>query len=97
LSDELTKRTGLTPEQRVLRAKLAARARWSKHDPKAAMAHVRDGNLDKYRREILAEQPDVTEPELSRRAHSRWCEHMTRIAYKRSRTGTVAPDTGEAA
>jgi len=88
LSDELTRRTGLTPEQRTMRARIAARARWSKEDPNPALARVRDGNLDKYRREILAEQPGVTEPELSRRAHSRLCEHMTRIAFERSRGRT---------
>lgn len=81
-----------------MRARIAARARWSKHDPKPAMARVRDGNLDKYRREILAEQPDVTEPELSRRADCRMREHMTRIAFERSKSRTRAPDgDGEAA
>jgi hypothetical protein len=84
-----------------MRARIAARARWSKEDPKPALARVRDGNLEKYRREILAEQPDVAEPELSRRADCRMREHMTRIAFERSKARNrtaegVVPAAGDA-
>lgn len=75
----------LTSSERVLRARLAAHKRWSQEDPQANAVRAQAGLLDKFRREIVAEQGDIAEPELTRRAQARRREHMTRIAFKRSR------------
>jgi hypothetical protein len=78
--------TNLTPEQRVLRARIAAHARWSRdRDRRANAERAQAGLLARFRREILAEQPDLTEPELTRLAESRRREHMTRLAYLSSK------------
>jgi hypothetical protein len=75
----------LTPEQRTMRARLAAHARWAREDPGPNVRRAAAGLLEKFRREILAEQGDVAEPELTRRAESRRREHLTRIAFEASR------------
>lgn len=84
----------LTPEQRTQRARIAARARWSREDPKANAHRGQAGLLDKFRRQIAEEQPDVTEPELTRRAESRRREHMARMAYAASRARTERAHRG---
>jgi hypothetical protein len=76
----------LTPDERTLRARLAAHARWSQEDPTGNAKPAQAGLLDRFRREIVAEQGEVAEPELTRRAEARRREHMARIAFKRSRT-----------
>lgn len=81
--------TNLTPEQRRLRARQAALARWSKEDPTANAHRAQAGLLDKFRREITAEQPDVTEPELTRRAEARRRQHMTRMSFEASKARTA--------
>jgi hypothetical protein len=80
----------LTPAQRTLRARLAAHKRWSQGDPHANAVRAQAGLLDRFRREILAEQGQIAEPELTRRAESRRREHMTRLAFNQSRARTVA-------
>lgn len=80
--------TNLTPEQRRLRARQAALARWSREDPTDNARRAQAGLLDKFRREITEEQPDVTEPELTRRAEARRRQHMTRMSYAASRART---------
>lgn len=75
----------LTPGERTLRARLAAHARWSQEDPTDNAKRAQAGLLGKFRREIVAEQGEVAEPELTRRAEARRREHMVRIAFKRSR------------
>jgi hypothetical protein len=80
----------LTPAQRTMRARLAAHKRWSQEDPHANAVRAQAGLLDRFRRDIIAEQGDVAEPELTRRAESRRREHMTRIAFKRSKAGKAA-------
>lgn len=77
--------TNLTPEQRKQRARLAALARWSKEDPTSNAHRAQAGLLDKFRREILTEQGDVPEPELTRRAEARRRLHMTRMSYAASK------------
>lgn len=81
--------TNLTPEQRRLRAQQAALARWSKQDPTENARRAQAGLLDKFRREIAEEQPDVTEPELTRRAEARRRQHMTRMSYAASKARTA--------
>lgn len=87
----------LTPEQRSQRARLAALARWSKESPAANASRGQAGLLEKFRREVIADDPSVVEPELTRRAECRRRLHMQRLAYRSSRTRRSAPDGGEAA
>jgi hypothetical protein len=75
----------LTDSERTLRARLAAHKRWSQEDPHPNAVRGQAGLLDRFRREIVAEQGDVVEPELTRRAEARRREHMTRLAFNRSR------------
>lgn len=81
--------TNLTPEQRRQRARIAALARWSKEDPTTNARRAQAGLLDKFRREITEEHPDVTEPELTRRAEAKRREHMARMSYEASKARTA--------
>ena len=67
----------LTSGERTLRARLAAHKRWSQEDPHANAVRGQAGLLDRFRREIIAEQGDITEPELTRRAEARRREHIS--------------------
>lgn len=96
----------LTPEQRSQRARIAALARWAKETPSANAARGQSGLLEKFRQQVLADDPNVAEPELSRRAEAARRLHMQRLAFKasRARSKTKAaeseldsPDDGEAA
>jgi hypothetical protein len=53
--------------------------------PHANAVRAQAGPLDRIRRGIIAEQGDIAEPELTRRAKARRREHMVRIAFNRSR------------
>jgi hypothetical protein len=75
----------LTPSQRTQRARIAALKRWSQEDPSANAVRGQAGLLDRFRREIVAEQGDIAEPELTRRAEVRRREHMARLAFQASR------------
>lgn len=77
--------TNLTPEQRRQRARIAALARWSREDPTANAHRAQAGLLDRFRREVAAEQPEITEPELTRRAEARRREHMVRMSFEASK------------
>lgn len=80
--------TNLTPEQRTQRARMAALARWQKEDPTTNARRAQAGLLDKFRREIVAEQGDIDEPELTRRAEARRRLHMVRMSYAASKART---------
>lgn len=58
----------LTPEQRSLRASIAVFTRWARENSAANAARAQAGLLERFRREVLAADPSVNEPELSRRA-----------------------------
>jgi hypothetical protein len=56
------------------------------------------GLLDRLRREIVAEQGEIAEPELTRRAEARRREHMVRLAFQGSKNGLAkAAEGGDAA
>jgi hypothetical protein len=82
----------LTPGECALRARLAAHARWSQEDPSVNAKRGQAGLLDRFRRDIIAEQGDIAEPELTRRAQARRREHMARIAFNRSRARKAGGD-----
>lgn len=89
--------TPLTPSQRTQRARIAAHKRWSQEDPHVNAKRGQAGFLDRFRREIVAEQGDVAEPELTRRAEARRREHMTRLAFQASRARQSAEGGPDAA
>lgn len=75
----------LTPEQRSQRSRIAALARWSKESAAKNAARGQDGLFQKFVREVIAHDPDVIEPELTRRAEARRREHMVRLSYAASK------------
>jgi hypothetical protein len=82
--------TRLTPAQRTQRARIAALKRWSQEDPTANAKRAQAGLLDRFRREIVAEQGEIAEPELTRRAEARRREHMARLAFQASKARKAA-------
>lgn len=77
--------TNLTPEQRTQRGRLAALARWSKEDLTTDDPLAQAPSLDEERREIIAEQGEIPEPELTRRADARRRCYAARAAYEASK------------
>lgn len=71
----------LTPEQRSLRASIAANTRWSREDPKPALAKVRQGYRLKWINEV---DPDrvLSEDERNRRATAAMRAHMQALSLK---------------
>lgn len=87
----------LTPEQRSQRASIAALARWSREDPAPTAKRGQDGLLARFRAEIAAEFPGLSEAELNRRTEVRRREHMRRLAFNSSKTRGRAAEQSEAA
>lgn len=77
--------TTLTPEQRTLRARIAACERWAREDGKANAERAQRGLRDRFRREAAERYPDLTPAELDRRADSAYRAHMTRLALASSK------------
>ncbi|MDQ3574976.1 MAG: hypothetical protein M3404_08670 [Actinomycetota bacterium] len=77
--------TDLTPNERVLRARLAAHASWANtHDPTARTAPGRAAALARFEDEV---DPDhvLPEEERRRRAQHAMRAHMTRLALRSAR------------
>ena len=74
----------LTPEQRRLRASIAAHTRWSREDPTATAEAGQAGLVAKFRRQV---DPDnqLPEAERERRAVSAYRAHMKRLALASSK------------
>lgn len=74
----------LTPEQRTLRASIAAHTRWSREDPAANAARGQAGLLARFEREV---DPGGTLPpaERERRVQSAYRAHMGRLALASSK------------
>ncbi len=74
----------LTPEQRALRARLAAQTRWGREDARQGTFAARQAFNDRFLREA---DPDGVLPpeERARRADSLRRAHFTRLALKSSR------------
>lgn len=66
-------------------ASVAALHRWSREDPGLQAQRMMDGRMEKYRAEVLAADPDVVEPELTRRAECLRKAHMRRLALLSSK------------
>lgn len=87
----------LTPEQRVLRAQIAAHVQWSKtEDPAEHTAPARKAFLDRFEREV---DPDGALPpeERARRASHARQAYFKRLALKsaRARAARKAGDADE--
>ena len=74
----------LTPEQKSLRAWIAANTRWSREDPKPAMEKLRAGYQQKWIDQV---DPDrlLPEAERDRRANAAMRAHMQSLALKSSK------------
>jgi len=74
----------LSPEQRSMRARIAAHARWGKEDPRAGTRAARAALLARFVAEV---DPDgvLPEQERMRRAESARKAHMTRLAFLSSK------------
>ena len=74
----------LSPEQRVLRAQIAANTRWSKEDPKEGTKPARAAFERRFELEV---DPNGTLPvvERRRRAAAAMRAHMQRLALASSR------------
>ena len=74
----------MTPEQRAMRARIAAHTRWSQEaDPQAATAPARRASLARFEREV---DPEGTLPhaERARRAEHALRAYMQKLALKSS-------------
>lgn len=74
----------MTPEQRVLRARIAAHSRWAKQDPREGTAVARAAFLDRFEHEV---DPDhlLSPQERLRRAGSARKAYFARLALASSR------------
>lgn len=80
----------LTPEQRRLRAKAAALARWSREDGQAQAIKAQNGLLAKFEREVDPEGV-LTPAERRTRALRARRAHMASLALKSSRARSKTP------
>lgn len=64
---------------------IAALERWSREDPARQVSRMLEGQMEKFRRQVLEHDPDVVEPELTRRAECARRAHMRRIALLSSK------------
>ena len=85
----------LTPEQRALRARVAAHTRWSQtEDPTAATAPARRAFLDRFERQV---DPDgrLDPQERTRRAEHARKAHMARLALRSARARAARREGGD--
>jgi hypothetical protein len=77
--------SSLTPQQRRIRASIAANVRWSREDPAENAARGQAGLLAKFEREAREAEPGLTDAEYARRAQSAYRAHMKRLALASSK------------
>jgi hypothetical protein len=87
----------LTPEQRRIRASVAAHARWSQEDPAANAQRGQAGLLARFDREVREAEPGLTEAEYSRRAESAYRAHMARLSLASSKARATRKAGGDRA
>ena len=80
----------LTPEQRSLRASIAANTRWANENGKTQGVRGQKGLRAKFEREIRAKFPDLGAAEIERRADHALKAHMQRMALKSSKARQAA-------
>jgi hypothetical protein len=77
--------SSLSPEQRSLRASIAAHAMHGRNDSREVTANARAGFLAKFLREVDEQSPGLDEAERLRRAEHLLRSHMARLALASSR------------
>jgi hypothetical protein len=75
----------LSPEQRSLRASLAAHEMHARHDSREITANARAGFLAKFLAQVDATTPGLSEAERVRRAEHLLRAHMKRLALASSK------------
>jgi hypothetical protein len=75
----------LTSEQRSIRAKIAAHARWSREDPAANATRGQAGLRARFDREVREAEPELSEAEYTRRAEHAYQSHMASLALASSK------------
>jgi hypothetical protein len=75
----------LTPEQRTLRARIAAHTRWSREDPSVNAARGQAGLRARFGREVREAEPGLADAEYARRAESAYQAHMAALALASSK------------
>jgi hypothetical protein len=86
----------LTPEQRTLRARIAANTRWAGENPRANAERGQAGLLAKFEDQV---DPDrvLPEAERTRRAEAARRAHMQRLAFRSSKARAGRTPNGGAA
>jgi len=80
----------LSPEQRSLRASLAAHAMHAKNDSREITANARAAFLKRFLDEVDTATPGLPEVERLRRAEHLFRAHMKRLSLASSRARTKA-------
>jgi hypothetical protein len=89
---------GLTPEQRTLRAQLAAHESWARTtDPATRTAAARKAANDRFKRQVRDEHPNLDDREVARRAEHLRRAHFARMALASSRARSRRRDGSGAA
>lgn len=84
----------LSPEQRSLRAQIAANERWSRPGAR----EWRRGPLwTKFERDARAADPLASDQEIARRVQSKYKAHMARMALASSRAAADRREAGDKA
>lgn len=83
--------SGLTPEQRSLRARAAAHARWSREDPSTNARRGQAGLRKRFLDEVDPSR-ELPEAERERRADQALRAHMAKLALKSSKDRAARGD-----
>jgi hypothetical protein len=81
----------LSPEQRSLRASIAAHEMHARYDGRQITANARAGFRQRFLKQVDAASPDLPEPERQRRADHLLKAHMQRLALASSRARARKP------
>jgi hypothetical protein len=80
----------LSPEQRSLRASIAAHTAWAGDRDRKATGRIANAGLRaKFEREVRAKWPDLPEEEILRRADHAFKAHMLQLSFKASKARTA--------
>lgn len=74
----------LTPAQRVIFGRVGAAIARSRHDPRELTAEARRHFLGRFEAQVRADYPDLSEPEVQRRAGELRRAHMLALSAKSS-------------
>ena len=86
----------VTPEQRTLRASIAAHTRWAGESGQEQAARGQAGLLAKFEREIRAADPGLPDAEVARRAEHARQAHMARLSLASSKARKARKAGGDA-